>query len=522
MRPIPACVAAALLAAASSRAALQIDLQVVAVTGGPAPGASGVLAAVGPPRVNAQGQAALTGGITTVVGLESDGAVFRWNGSGLDLVARQGDAVPGVSGAVFSEFAEGSIDESGRVVFVATLWRDGLPSEGIFEWDGASLVPLVIRGDQVSGSPPFVTLGVPNLADAGHAVFGANGYDGYWALAPNGDVVTVIQAGDPAPGLPGVTLESTLPPPEDALVNDAGDVAFSARVWDGTLESLRQGVWGPDGAGGVTLLGVASNAAPGAPGTVFRSMEAVDLGNGGEVAFIGRLYGAVTEFDDAGIWRSDAGATALLVRAGDPAPDPQERDFGWFGAPQLDGAGRAYFVAHLVEAVPGMEEDALGFWRADADGTIVELLRSGEPADADPGVLLSEIRGAAVAARGDAILEVRLSGDEVDMGSDEALLYLSAEGERALVFREGDLLEIAPGIWRTGEGPGIGVDGWRASARDAISENGHVGFSVFVEEGYTSVVATVPEPGGPILALTGALVLAAQRRTNRRTPRQSA
>lgn len=124
----------------------------VARTSQPTPqaGAGTVHRTIGSPTINIQGEIAFDGWVEGPgVTLENDACVWAGRAGALELIAREGSQAPGTdSGIYFTDFADVTISDAGRVAFVG--WIDGPgvnPSndEGIWATDANGDLRLVVR-----------------------------------------------------------------------------------------------------------------------------------------------------------------------------------------------------------------------------------------------------------------------------------------------------------------------------------------------------------------------------------------
>lgn len=315
----------------------------------------------------------------------------------LSLLARTGDPAPGTSGLLFDGFffVGGSLDDSGTA---STSGFASLAGSDIQQgaWIGTpgNLTLVGLSGDVVPGVPDNTFYGLlpPVLNNTGQsAVAGAtinpdqSIAEGFWVVEPAG-LTLVAHTGIPAPGTGGRNYsdfllgESNGPVPEQPaatetvgpIVNQTGQVAFSAYV--DSIDPLNtigdQGIWTWD-ATGLTLVALASDLAPGAGGAAFLNFNHVNYNGQGQLAFDASLDVANPALDH-GIWFGLPGSFQLLVREGDLAPGTAGETFGNVVlGPSMNNAGDIAFYARLKET--GVD----GAWGGTL-GNLALILREGE------------------------------------------------------------------------------------------------------------------------------------------------
>jgi hypothetical protein len=199
-----------------------------------------------------------------------------------------------------------------------------------------------IEGSGIPADATFETFGIPSVNQVGQVGFSARilweGIVRSVIIAPNaaGEHSVLLRAGDAATDAAGEPLPITFAGLHHPMLNEAGNVAFIARVAGaGVNESNDLGIWlkvGPE----LRLVAREGGVAPGVPaGAVFDSFESVALitneAPGSQfpvppqaVAFVARLRigtGGVTSADDRGLWlyqhNTEAEPTlTLLLREG--------------------------------------------------------------------------------------------------------------------------------------------------------------------------------------------------------------
>jgi hypothetical protein len=269
-------------------------LRAVALSGSAAPGiASGVLAALDAPTINAKGDIAFLA--TVRRGRETIEALMLSSGGRLQKILAQGDAAP--AGGTFAAFGPPTLNRQGAIVFGAAVEGRAVPG-GIFVWTAGGIRMVLGAGDET----PIGGIFAKFSERLGFSDGGTIAFHGLLKLGPvaaaifaidNGRPRAVAQLGQPAPG-GGRFSNFGLWPGMSAT----GTIAFAASVDDGPSPVIvvRTGQEGlhrvvgvgdqlPDGAriASLTLLPVVSI---GAAGAVSFAVAPTATGGGPEGIFL--------------------------------------------------------------------------------------------------------------------------------------------------------------------------------------------------------------------------------------------
>lgn len=326
--------------------------------------------------------------------------------TGHSLRARSGDPAPGNPGQVF----------------VLNASADAIPhfnDAGVLAFSAGSF-----------SNPPLV--------------FGG----GFWTSDGTGPPTPVVIAGSPAPGDSGLGIGT----PVISDLNDAGQVAFAAGLIYPTPGPSQPGLFGPDGAGGLYEVARVGGQAPGAPeGARFQSFPGggfFSFNEAGAMAFAARLAtgaGGVTGDNQWGLWRSEGPAeTTLLFRAGEAAPGaPPGAVFGSFYDIALNDTGQYAFSGHLASGPGGVTSATdSAIWGPDGAGGTRLVAREGDPIGILPGESWGGLLGVQIANDGAVFFDTNLGGRTT-------LLYARPESDPRIVVREGDDVDLGGGDVRT-------------------------------------------------------------------------
>lgn len=211
-------------------------------------------------------------------------------------------------------------------------------------------------GEAVPAPSELVFVAQPSVNDSGQVAFYA---DGAVLLQSNGQTTIAAAFGDPAPG--GGTFIGA----GGALMNASGQIVFSA---DETAPG-RPGIflWSNSSTQVIVRDG---DPAPGG-GTFTLSYE-YSLNELGEIAF-----GTFTPSREE-LFLFSQGTVSLLARTGDPAP--RGGAFLHFYHPVINANRQVAFGSDL-------DSSEFGIFLRDADGSMIAMVRDGDPAPGGGGPL---------------------------------------------------------------------------------------------------------------------------------------
>jgi hypothetical protein len=270
------------------------DLAVV-VAGQPAPDTGGgafdgALNALNFHSLNAGGDVAFT---DTVTGGTIGSGVFRYSGGAHTSVSLEGDSAPGTGGGVYDGFESPAMNDAGDVVFPALVAGGSGATRGLFRDSGGVDSVLGLEGDPApdTGGGSFVDFVFPDQNADGDVAFlsdvtGGTAIGGVFQIV-GGAVNAVAVDGGTAPGTGGGTYATIT---SFAPINQAGDVAFSATLTDGSVDA---GVFLFDAsAGQVVPVVLFGETAPDSGGATFAQFGFVDINDAGQIALQATLSDA--------------------------------------------------------------------------------------------------------------------------------------------------------------------------------------------------------------------------------------
>jgi hypothetical protein len=296
--------------------------------------------------------------------LGSEEAYYEVGPGGLSPIVIEGQAAPGTDAVFDSIRASMRVSAAGEIAFFATLsggTSTSSNSTGIWSGSAGDLALVARQGEPAPGGDGdtwFILDSYPRISPSGtvgfaSVLFGSNGYAGVWTGAPvpglpsafaplsdyrsaflsendellflefnsasgypmrlraglPDDFRTVISDGDEAPGLPpGVVVRASWPWLE-ARMNRRRQVAFRTETQE---EPRRLGLWS-EGSGVLELLALQGEVAPGTGGLHFDEIEAFEVNDLGQTAFVADLDG----LSGRGLFLVDPGEPPQLVARGE-------------------------------------------------------------------------------------------------------------------------------------------------------------------------------------------------------------
>ena len=303
------------------------------------------------------------------------------SGGVLQKVAGDNDPAPGTvdSNRTYNGFSFTGFDNSGRSAFHAFMLPTGsppgnFPSDGL--WSGATggLAKIAEETDATPGIPAgsFTSFNVPSINNNGAVAFVADAQvpavssgQGVWCNA-SGSLTIVASYNDPAPGT-ATTFSNIFNPL--AAINDAGNVAFSAKLTGGSVPS---GLWVLRG-GGTDKIMVEGEAAPGTGANYQHLDTRFTLATNGSVVFTAQL-------DDGrrGLFADTSGSVLPVALAGDTAPGSGGSTFLNIVRWTVNNQGDVAFLAQLSDF-----SDAI--FAQDSSGTLYRIVGNGDSIEVAPG-----------------------------------------------------------------------------------------------------------------------------------------
>ncbi|MGH7131484.1 MAG: DUF7453 family protein [Phycisphaerales bacterium] len=334
---------------------------------------------------------------------------------------------------------------------------------------------------------------ISDLQGPGVVFGGSNPSDaGIWGGLP-GAVAKIARRGDPAPGTAaGINYLNVLPP----VVTPSGNLAYVAQlVGPGVVAGVnRAGIWaGPLASPTKVIRG--GEPAPGLPGLTIRGFNAPDMNDSNVIAWRGSFDGpgvilstppppAGTIATDSALFLGPAGNMDVLCRMGLPAPlinDPGVL-LANFTLPVVNAAGDAAFIGVLAGTGITLNENDEVLY-VGRPGNLRIAARAGtQMPGAEPGVMMSGFSNPSMNAGGRLLLVVFLSGAGVVTGvggNDQVIAMIDPSSGVVPLIRRGDPLQVGPGELRIVDTFGLLVgSGGQDGRRTSLFDDGRAVFNV--------------------------------------------
>jgi len=470
----------------------------------------------GAPTIDEAGHVTFTGGLTgpdVIYGYPqgswgNDTGLWTTARGPLEMVARALQPVPGAPADVhmndFATYGAGTTAGPGPV-FTSSIRQDDSTNimSGLFIGTPGWLQTVIRAGGTAPGLPNGAQVSsVWGLRAARNGQYSVvvhanapslpGGYTDVLYLGQGGSAAPVLQRGQSLPGsVPGQNLSNLRSP----LVNDHGQVFFGADLRGDGIDSRNfRGIWA-GAAEAPQLVAQDGQAAPGlsTPATWSQVHSAEGFNNSGMVAFSARVTKPDGTFTDA-IWRGTPGNLSVVAEQGQPAPGhPTAATFSSVMAPTMNAAGHVVFDASVEELSSHYNRHAL--W-SDITGNLAPVATDGFRAPmTEPGTTFSAISSPAINALGQIVFWSALQGPDITDANNYAIWAADRSGVRLLV-RYGDVLEVAPGDFRTVSGLGcVLVGGGEDGIPRGLNDAGQFTYTARFTDGSEAIIVTdVPEP----------------------------
>lgn len=498
-------VAAAVVACAGNVAPAQIVITPVIVPGQAAAGSAfGTFNGPQVPACQAYGKAALMSFLTNTPnpGFDSTG-VWQASAGGASMVALLNVAVPGMGSRKWTLVSHPIQNRAGGSIFAGAMEAPFNTDRAIFYSAAGGAAGVAVQEGMAAPGVAGALIG--DIGIGGITEYALNDSGRIVVLAPltgvtnpraiyEGDASTgaislVAKQGTASP-LPGGPLMTFITSPG---INGRGDVAFFSNMNAAPFFAL---LWKPSG-GALQAAVQAGEAAAGFPaGHTISSLVGQNSGppmfnDEGEFVVAGgvSLGGSPVS---VGVWRGAPGALELVARGNVQAPGAQAgAQFTGF-TPMINRNGDVCFYANLSAGAQNA-----GVWIAKAgQGPALLTLLNAQAPDMPVGTLLTSVSNGGVSFnnRGEGLINSSLN--YAVSATPANGLFAGRVGRLRKVVASGDMLEVAPGVFRTA----ISIQCWSWNSPDtgreiSINDRGEVAFSCnFVGGGGGTFLARLPHP----------------------------
>lgn len=323
--------------------------------------------------------------VRAYIGTSPSHASYLYDGGEFNLLVANGDPAPGTSGSLGSLLRPLLLNNQGKV---ASIHNYSAPDKehpfGLWVADPSALEFVGFETDESRRLMEYALFN-----DVGQVTYSLGGE--IWYGGP-GAMTSVVNHQTPIPGtISGETFRDIYIP----TLNQQGEIAFYSRHADGAGNLVNQGsLWAgrPDDLRLVVQEGDAVPAI--GPGVMFNSLYYPQeynpiLNNQGDILFRATVSGpGITGYNDNGLWTTANGGLRLIAREGDQAPGMTDgTHFASFRSPFLaiNDRGQVAFVATVAGPEGTSEENSLGIWATDGDGTPYLIARQGDEVEVAPG-----------------------------------------------------------------------------------------------------------------------------------------
>lgn len=309
------------------------------------------------------------------------------------LVARAGDAVRGSSVIDSLSFASGRVmNASGQTAFPSSLTGTGTTSSSItavFSEGGGTGLDLIARqGDTILDAEDIRGLSTPVLNVRGQTAFSvAFGSAGRALLRTSGDggFTMVARNGDVAPETDGATFTRFFSNP---VISGNGQVSFFARLSGSEVDGIEDAaIFSERNGDGLSLVIRTRDKVPcDCEEAIFSNLGAPVLNGSGNVAFFAEFTGGtLNETNNSGIFsEGDGGDLKLVARSGDIAPGTDAlfdfRPFPLGDGVVLNAHGQTAFQTWLTGEGVGVLNNS-GIWAENLAGELQLIARAGDVLD---------------------------------------------------------------------------------------------------------------------------------------------
>jgi len=455
-------------------------------------------------------------------------------------IAYAGLVAPGTGGATFypNTLPYGVIARGNSIVFPHYTTNFDY---GLWRWQNGALSKIIFAGEALPGIPTQTYSGSPYsyaVDDSGRAAFST--YYGVFQENASGQLVKVTDRYTVAPGATGTFYQM------DSINFRNGEISFRAQLSGGTVDF---GIWRTDGstlvpailngqshaAGGTitntynfgapaiapnssiikadlsgsqtaivkqtgtnapTSLAQSGLAAPGLDTETYSSFHDPQSNKSGQVAFQaslsnGNVYNAIFR---------DLGAGPQFVVGNDSLmPTPAGARLTGLSNPLINNAGTIAFSGYLNAFSVPVGTGTEGLWTINSSGVIREIARENNPVPGMAGVTFENFIGVyfAINNLGQVAWLGDIAGTGITSSNDKGIWSTMPDGSIVSVVREGDVVEVRPGVFRTVSSITFaGTPSFNGGVNSPWTDDQQLAYMLTFTDSTSGVfVSAVPEPG---------------------------
>jgi hypothetical protein len=307
----------------------------------------------------------------------------------------------------------------------------------------------------------------PLIAEDGTVTFSADVAGGDVTSAVNSrgffrgtsvdDLSMVVRWGDPAPGLPGLTLFTPVNShgPGNLRISPLGTTFWSSGLTNATndLTSTADTALFAGDPGNLTLVAREGDVAPGTGGAIYSgdlipsSVQFTAINRNGALLFQASLAGTgVTSANNAALYTGPAGFLSIIARTGDVMlPGPVTAAGFPIGNNLMDNSRRVVYELSLAGAgVTAANDSSLWLYTPGVGNSM--LVREGQLAPGTAGATFNNadnswnpfVAANGFSSGGQYIFDASLMGGDVTPTNNEALYVGDVSGALAMVARKAD------------------------------------------------------------------------------------
>jgi hypothetical protein len=433
-----------------------------------------------------------------------ESGLWRWRSGTLNKLIFRGDALPGLPGQTFFSTSNYAVDDSGRVAFAAY--------EGAFmENTSGQLIKVTARNDTAPGTVGKVGSTTDLNFRNGEVSFRvqiSGSASGYGVYRSNGAalVPAAIEGQMVSTGSTISNVYSFAPPATGG----------NSSVIAGTLATGNLGAIIKQSGSSAPVVVVQQNQrAPGLATETFLFFADPHANQSGQFAFrAGLSNGGV--FD--AIFRDRGGGPEFVVGNNSPMPGPAGARLTGMSSPLISNSGAIAFSGYLDAFSVPVDAGTQGLWTVSPSGVISEVARERTSVPGLPGVAFASFIGArfSINNQGQVAWLGSITGTGISPSNDQGIWSTMPNGGIVSVVREGDSVQVTPGVFRTVRSITFSDDPtYTGGAESPWTDDQRLAYILTFTDSTSGIFfSVVPEPGSTALVMTalGALGYRAMRR----------